>query len=137
MTRTALSLVLGLGLLGLFGASADAALPYSSSHTNWDGSRTLCGPYGCTTVPSTSLYGRATAYNNSYNRYRSTSFDPYSWDSRTRTTTNRYNDSWYGNSRYDDCRYNDSWSNSSRYNNYNYNHRVTPISRSYDWRNRY
>lgn len=134
MTRTALSLMLGLALLGLFSGSADAALPYSTSHTNWDGSRTMCGPYGCTTVPSTSLYGRATAYNNSYNRYRSSSFDPYSWDSRTRTTTNRYNDSWHSN-RYDDCRHNDSWYNTSRYDNYS--RRLTPISRSYDWRNRY
>lgn len=126
MTRTALSLAFGFGLLGLFAAqSADAALPYSTSRTNWDGSRTLCGPYGCTTVPSTSLYGRSTAANT---RYRTTAFDPYSWDSRTRSTVNRY----------DDWRHNDGWYGRSRYDDYKYNHRLTPISRSYDyWRTRY
>ena len=134
MTKNALSLVLGLGFL-VGGFAAEANAQFSTSTLNRDGSRTLCGAYGCTTVPASSVYNARTTsvdrhwdrYASGYGRYDSSrgynNYDLYGRSTsilpRYRSTYDTYRDDYRNNSSYrgyDNYRGYDSFNRNSRLN---------------------
>ena len=106
MNRTAFTIALGL-IGGLLATSANAQ-SYSTSTLNRDGSRTLCGPNGCTTVPASSISYRPGTVGRYVDDYRYANYgygnsrNRNTWDclpSSTRPSTSVY-DSYYDRSRH-------------------------------------